>query len=56
MPSMEFEARIPVFERVKTFHAVDREKTVIGRELSTLTKFHGYLFWHGVKPSNSESM
>jgi hypothetical protein len=30
MPCVGFEATIPVFELVKTFHALDRVATVIG--------------------------
>jgi hypothetical protein len=30
MPSVEFEPTIPVFERAKTVHALDRAATVIG--------------------------
>jgi hypothetical protein len=30
MPRVGFEHMIPVFERVKTVHALDREATVIG--------------------------
>jgi hypothetical protein len=33
MPRVEFEATIPVFERVKTFHALDRAATVIGPKI-----------------------
>jgi hypothetical protein len=31
MPRMEFEPMIPVFERAKTFHVLDRSATVIGK-------------------------
>jgi hypothetical protein len=30
MPQVEFELTTPVFERVKTVHALDRAATVIG--------------------------
>jgi hypothetical protein len=30
MPQLRFEPTIPVFERAKTFYALDRETTVIG--------------------------
>jgi hypothetical protein len=30
IPRLEFEPRIPVFERAKTVHALDRAATVIG--------------------------
>jgi hypothetical protein len=32
MPWVEFELTIPVFKRAKTFHALDREGTVIGND------------------------
>jgi hypothetical protein len=38
MPWVEFEPMIPVFERVKTFHALDRAATVIGCVLATAGK------------------
>jgi hypothetical protein len=31
MPGVEFEPTIPVFERAKTFHALDCAATMIGR-------------------------
>jgi hypothetical protein len=31
MPRVGFEPTIPMFERVKTFHVLDRAATVIGR-------------------------
>jgi hypothetical protein len=31
MPQVEFEPTIPVFERAKTIHALDRATTVIDR-------------------------
>jgi hypothetical protein len=34
MPQVRFEHTIPVFERGKTVHALDRAATVIGIELS----------------------
>jgi hypothetical protein len=37
MPRVGFEPTIPVFERVKTVHAADREATVIGSHLLTCT-------------------
>jgi hypothetical protein len=30
MPRVEFESKIPAFERAKTVHALDRAATVIG--------------------------
>jgi hypothetical protein len=33
MPQVRFEPTIPVFERVKMVHALDRAATVIGKEL-----------------------
>jgi hypothetical protein len=30
MPRVVFKSRIPVFERAKTFHGLDRAATVIG--------------------------
>jgi hypothetical protein len=35
MPRMEFEPTIPVFERVRTVHALDRAATVIGQKYIT---------------------
>jgi hypothetical protein len=35
MPRVEFEPTIPVFERAKTVHALDRAATVIGRTPSS---------------------
>jgi hypothetical protein len=32
MPEVGFEPTIPVFERAKTFHALDRAATMIGSE------------------------
>jgi hypothetical protein len=32
MPQVEFEPTTPMFERVKTVHALDRAATVIGQE------------------------
>jgi hypothetical protein len=37
MPWVEFEPTIPVFERAKTVHALDREATVIGMLLRCST-------------------
>jgi hypothetical protein len=34
MPRVGFEPTIPVFERAKKIHALDREAIVIGSELS----------------------
>jgi hypothetical protein len=34
MPSVGFETTIPVFERAKTVHALDRAATVIGMFVS----------------------
>jgi hypothetical protein len=33
MPRVGFEPKIPVFERAKTVHALDRAATVIGTKL-----------------------
>jgi hypothetical protein len=33
MPLVGFEPMIPVFERAKTFHALDRAATVIGKNV-----------------------
>jgi hypothetical protein len=39
---MEFEATIPVFERAKTVHALDRTATAIGiRNISVLKYYRG---------------
>jgi hypothetical protein len=44
MPRMEFEPTIPVFERAKTVHALDRAATVIGyfyrQGLKTYAEFY----------------
>jgi hypothetical protein len=37
MPRVGFELTFPVFKRAKTFHALDREATVIGQLLFTAT-------------------
>jgi hypothetical protein len=34
MPQVRFEPTIPVFERVKTFHASDRAATVISKSFN----------------------
>jgi hypothetical protein len=36
MPQVGFEPKIPVFERAKTVHALDRAAAVMGRPFSTL--------------------
>jgi hypothetical protein len=41
MPRVEFEPMIPVFERAKIFHALDRSVTVIGNSSSS-----GWLLSH----------
>jgi hypothetical protein len=38
MPRMGFEPTIPVFERAKSVHALDREATVIGQNVFTKYK------------------
>jgi hypothetical protein len=38
MPQVAFEPTIPVFERAKTIHALDRAATVIGNSLNYDTK------------------
>jgi hypothetical protein len=40
MPQVGFESTIPVFERAKTVHALDRAATVIGTLIT-------YLAWNG---------
>jgi hypothetical protein len=40
MPRMGFEHTIPVFERAKTFHALDRAATVTGENKSNKSKLH----------------
>jgi hypothetical protein len=40
MPRVEIEPTIPVFERAKTVHALDRSATVIGRNSITDLKFN----------------
>jgi hypothetical protein len=42
MPQVEFESTIPVFERAKIVHAVDRAATVIGISGIWLTDFGVY--------------
>jgi hypothetical protein len=39
MPRVGFEPTIPVFERVKTVHALERAATVIGEEIVTTAEF-----------------
>jgi hypothetical protein len=39
MPKVRFEPTIPVFERAKTVHAIDRAATVIGCTGNTFSKF-----------------
>jgi hypothetical protein len=36
MPQVGFEHTIPIFERAKTFHALDRAATVIGMNIDKL--------------------
>jgi hypothetical protein len=38
MPQVGFEPKIPVFERPKTVHALDRAATVIGKKETTQYK------------------
>jgi hypothetical protein len=38
MLQAEFEPTIPVFQRAKTVHALDRAATVIGEEVNTAGK------------------
>jgi hypothetical protein len=38
MSRVEFEATIPVFERVKTFHAIDRAAALIDELITTALK------------------
>jgi hypothetical protein len=38
MPRVRFETTIPVFEREKTVHALDRAATEIGWEINRLSK------------------
>jgi hypothetical protein len=42
MSSMGFEPKVPVMERAKTFHALDRAATVFGRTNTTEGKFAVY--------------
>jgi ribosomal protein L31E len=42
MPWVGLETTIPVFERVKTFHALDREATVIGILMKLVKKHFKY--------------
>jgi hypothetical protein len=42
MPRVEFEPTIPVFERAKTGHALDREATVIGVLINFLSQKAAY--------------
>jgi hypothetical protein len=39
MPRVGFESTIPVFERAKTVHALDRAATVIGSLAAYLTTY-----------------
>jgi hypothetical protein len=38
MPQVRFEIKIPVFERAKTVHALDRAATLIGLKLAYVIK------------------
>jgi hypothetical protein len=42
MPRVGFEPTIPVFERVKTVHSLDRAATVIGPTSITTSKTSSY--------------
>jgi hypothetical protein len=46
MPLVVFEPTIPVFERAKTFHALDRTATVIGRNFLLIIKFMNCRFYY----------
>jgi hypothetical protein len=41
MPRLEFEPMIPVFERAKTVHALDRAATVISLPQTTIDQMKG---------------
>jgi hypothetical protein len=43
MPRVGFEFTIPVFERAKTIHALDREAPVIGILKLILVLMHDYI-------------
>jgi hypothetical protein len=45
MPGVGFEPTIPVFERAKRVHALDRAATVIGYFVAVLSKFIIILFY-----------
>jgi hypothetical protein len=52
MPQVGFEPTIPLFERAKTVHALDRTTTVIGVEFFSLDKLvQSGVFSHGVRLS-----
>jgi hypothetical protein len=40
MPSVEFEPTIPVFERAKIFHTLDRAATVLGVDITTVVRLN----------------
>jgi hypothetical protein len=40
MPRVGLETTIPVFERAKTVHALDRASTVIGLKLPVVAKYY----------------
>jgi hypothetical protein len=42
MPRVGFEPTIPVFERTKTVHTLDRATTVIGKPVAQLAKIIRY--------------
>jgi hypothetical protein len=46
MPRLGFEPTIPVFERAKRVHALDRAATVIGNETSTWHKYKIIVCWN----------
>jgi hypothetical protein len=45
MPLVGFESTIPVSERAKAVHALDRASTVIGTEEGILAMNSSYIYW-----------
>jgi hypothetical protein len=45
MPQVGFERTIPVFERAKTVHALDRAATVIGQKYNIPENNSIFLIW-----------
>jgi hypothetical protein len=60
MPHVGFEPTIPVFERARKFHALERAATVIGYSAyRAVSKYVNYVinsYFHSSVPSNDECL